>query len=101
MLAAGRALTLPQGWSPIAESTPADKAYLITDGGDKLLPVYGGRIFRFEQPLAEEWPGATLFWSRDGGTTYTELASLTDGATLGTAATALAAPSQPSTAVTL
>ena len=31
-LAAGTALTLPQGWSPIAESTPADKAYLITDG---------------------------------------------------------------------
>ena len=32
VLAAGRTLTLPQGWSPIAESTPADKAYLITDG---------------------------------------------------------------------
>lgn len=30
--AAGTALTLPQGWSPIAESTPADKAYLITEG---------------------------------------------------------------------
>ena len=32
VLAAGRALTLPKGWSPIAESTPADKAYLITAG---------------------------------------------------------------------
>ncbi|MBS2940104.1 cyclic nucleotide-binding domain-containing protein [Nocardioides sp. J2M5] len=32
VLAAGTALTLPQGWSPIAESTPADKAYLITEG---------------------------------------------------------------------
>ena len=32
VLAAGNALTLPQGWSPIAESTPADKAYLITEG---------------------------------------------------------------------
>ena len=32
VLAAGTALTLPPGWSPIAESTPADKAYLITDG---------------------------------------------------------------------
>ncbi|GAB3015009.1 hypothetical protein GCM10011376_06800 [Nocardioides flavus (ex Wang et al. 2016)] len=32
VLAAGRPLTLPQGWSPIAESTPADKAYLITEG---------------------------------------------------------------------
>lgn len=32
VFAAGTPLTLPQGWSPIAESTPADKAYLITDG---------------------------------------------------------------------
>ena len=32
VLAAGTALTLPQGWSPIAESTPADKAYVITEG---------------------------------------------------------------------
>ena len=32
VLAAGRALTVPQGWSPIAAGTPADKAYLITEG---------------------------------------------------------------------
>lgn len=32
ILASGRALTLPQGWSPIAAGTPADKAYLITGG---------------------------------------------------------------------
>jgi CRP/FNR family transcriptional regulator, cyclic AMP receptor protein len=32
VLAAGTALTLPEGWSPIAEQTPADKAYLITEG---------------------------------------------------------------------
>lgn len=32
VMAAGNALRLPQGWSPIAESTPADKAYLITEG---------------------------------------------------------------------
>lgn len=32
VLAAGNALTLPQGWSPIAAGTPADKAYLITEG---------------------------------------------------------------------
>ena len=32
VLAAGRTLSLPQGWSPIAERTPADKAYLITEG---------------------------------------------------------------------
>jgi voltage-gated potassium channel len=29
---AGTALTLPQGWSPISERTPADKAYIIEDG---------------------------------------------------------------------
>jgi len=32
VLAAGTSLTLPEGWSPIAERTPADKAYLITAG---------------------------------------------------------------------
>lgn len=32
VLAAGTPLTLPEGWSPIAERTPADKAYLITEG---------------------------------------------------------------------
>ena len=32
VLTAGNALTLPQGWSPIAAGTPADKAYLITEG---------------------------------------------------------------------
>ena len=32
VLAAGTSLTLPQGWSPIAAGTPADKAYLITEG---------------------------------------------------------------------
>jgi CRP/FNR family transcriptional regulator, cyclic AMP receptor protein len=32
VLAGGRALTLPQGWSPIAAGTPADTAYLITEG---------------------------------------------------------------------
>ena len=31
VLAAGRALTLPQGWSPIAERTPADKAKAWAD----------------------------------------------------------------------
>ena len=32
VLAAGTELTLPQGWSPIAAGTTADKAYLITEG---------------------------------------------------------------------
>lgn len=28
----GRRVNLPQGWSPIWEDTPADKAYIILDG---------------------------------------------------------------------
>ena len=30
--AAGTPLKLPQGWSPIGETTPADKAYILTSG---------------------------------------------------------------------
>jgi CRP-like cAMP-binding protein len=30
--ATGRRVRLPQGWSPIWEDTPADKAYIILDG---------------------------------------------------------------------
>jgi CRP/FNR family transcriptional regulator, cyclic AMP receptor protein len=30
--AAGTAVTVPQGWSPIWEKTPADKAYVLLDG---------------------------------------------------------------------
>ncbi|PUA82974.1 Crp/Fnr family transcriptional regulator [Nocardioides currus] len=30
--AAGTQLTLPAGWSPIGERTPADKAYILTAG---------------------------------------------------------------------
>lgn len=30
--AAGTRVSLPQGWSPIWETTPADKAYVILDG---------------------------------------------------------------------
>lgn len=30
--AAGTRLTLPQGWSPIWENTPADKAYIVLAG---------------------------------------------------------------------
>jgi CRP-like cAMP-binding protein len=29
---AGTTLTLPQGWSPISERTPADKAYILEEG---------------------------------------------------------------------
>jgi CRP-like cAMP-binding protein len=30
--AAGTPLRLPEGWSPIGEKTPADKAYILTSG---------------------------------------------------------------------
>jgi CRP/FNR family cyclic AMP-dependent transcriptional regulator len=30
--AAGTAVKVPQGWSPIWEKTPADKAYIVLDG---------------------------------------------------------------------
>jgi CRP/FNR family transcriptional regulator, cyclic AMP receptor protein len=30
--ASGTHLTLPEGWSPIWENTPADKAYIVLDG---------------------------------------------------------------------
>lgn len=30
--AAGTEVTLPEGWSPISERTPADKAYIIVEG---------------------------------------------------------------------
>ena len=30
--AAGTAVKVPQGWSPIWEKTPADKAYILLDG---------------------------------------------------------------------
>jgi CRP-like cAMP-binding protein len=30
--AVGRRVKLPQGWSPIWEKTPADKAYILVDG---------------------------------------------------------------------
>lgn len=29
---AGRSVRLPEGWSPIAERTPSDKAYIIVSG---------------------------------------------------------------------
>ena len=45
VLAAGRALTLPQGWSPIAESTPADKAYVVLSG-EVSVRVKGREIAR-------------------------------------------------------
>jgi CRP-like cAMP-binding protein len=32
VVAAGNAIRLPEGWSPIGETTPADKAYVITAG---------------------------------------------------------------------
>ena len=50
--AAGRRLKLPQGWSPIWEDTPADKAYILLDGtvsvrrhGEEIAQVGAGEIF--------------------------------------------------------
>lgn len=37
------------------------------------------------------WPGAAIYWSRDGGASYQELDAAPDGATLGTTLTALPA----------
>ena len=48
----GRRLRLPEGWSPIWESTPADKAYILLDGtvsvrrgGTEIAQVSSGEIF--------------------------------------------------------
>lgn len=41
-------------------------------------------------PDGEEWPGAVLYWSRDNGASYQQLATMSESATYGTANTALA-----------
>ena len=47
--AAGTRLTLPEGWSPIWEKTPADKAYVILDGSVS--------VRRLGQEIARLGPG--------------------------------------------
>ena len=49
--AAGTAVKVPQGWSPIWESTPADKAYILLDGtvsvrvkGEEVAQLGAGEI---------------------------------------------------------
>lgn len=49
--ASGTHLTLPEGWSPIWENTPADKAYIVLDGkvsvrkgGDEIAQLGPGDI---------------------------------------------------------
>lgn len=49
--ASGTHLTLPEGWSPIWENTPADKAYIVLDGqvsvrkgGDEIARLGPGDI---------------------------------------------------------
>jgi CRP-like cAMP-binding protein len=49
--AAGRHLRLPEGWSPIWEQTPSDKAYILLDGtvsvrrhGEEIAQVGAGEI---------------------------------------------------------
>jgi len=46
--AAGTAVKVPEGWSPIWEETPADKAYILLDGtvsvrrgGRELTTLFG------------------------------------------------------------
>src|SRR6478735_5835943 len=63
VLAAGRALTLPQGWSPIAESTPADKAYLITEG--EVSVRKGGVEIAILGPGSVVGEGAVVHFTRD------------------------------------
>jgi len=50
--AAGTRVSLPKGWSPIWETTPADKAYVILEGevsvrrhGDEIARLGPGDIF--------------------------------------------------------
>lgn len=50
--AAGRAVRLPEGWSPIGEQTSADKAYILTSGevsvrkgGQEIARLGEGEIF--------------------------------------------------------
>ena len=49
--AAGTAVKVPQGWSPIWEKTPADKAYILLDGtvsvrrhGEEIAQLGAGEI---------------------------------------------------------
>lgn len=48
---AGTEVNIPQGWSPISESTPADKAYIVLDGevsvrshGEEIARVDSGEM---------------------------------------------------------
>ena len=50
--AAGTAVKVPQGWSPIWERTPADKAYVLLEGtvsvrvkGEEVAQLGPGQIF--------------------------------------------------------
>ncbi|UUZ60997.1 hypothetical protein [Nocardioides sp. B-3] len=45
--AAGTPLTLPAGWSPISERTPADKAYILTSGEVSMYAATGPRSPRW------------------------------------------------------
>lgn len=51
VVSAGNAIRLPEGWSPIGEKTPADKAYVITSGevsvrraGDEIARLGPGAV---------------------------------------------------------
>jgi hypothetical protein len=83
--------------APFAGLTESDETLAVAWVGNALIDAHAvagdiGFYIAAGGPLEEDWPGATLFVSRDGGVTYTELGSLEDNATLGNADTVLAAP---------
>jgi CRP-like cAMP-binding protein len=64
---AGTTLTLPQGWSPISEQTPADKAYIIEQGevsvrrrGEEVAVLGPGQIIGEAAILSRSLRSATV-----------------------------------------
>lgn len=64
---AGTAVTLPAGWSPIWEKTPADKAYLLLDGevsirrgGEQVATLGPGQIMGESAILNHSLRSATI-----------------------------------------
>lgn len=65
--AAGTRVHLPEGWSPISERTPADKAYIIIDGrvsvrrkGEEIAQLGPGDIMGEQALVAHSLRTASL-----------------------------------------
>lgn len=65
--AAGRAVRLPEGWSPIGERTGADKAYILTSGevsvrkgGQEIARLGEGEIFGEQAIVNRSLRSATI-----------------------------------------